>query len=232
MKNPIKTYKFWIKIIAAALLIVLGLWILFDNTIAKILVLLFTGLVTGIYALIRVIPLIKTLKTNKARLISLLEIIVDLLLAVYLCFAAINLKEDPTSDFAIFNDKYYRFFIAFILYSRTVVYFMCTVLFKEETDKSKFWAHILLITIACLLCALTDITSQGIAITIAVFAFLVSISLITEGSSGYWKYRKNITVEKNKDINDSKENTEEELPSGKIIIPVNDDMPQDSSIVS
>ena len=46
------------------------------------------------------------------------------------------------------------------------------------------------------------------------------------------KYRKNITVEKNKDINDSKENTEEELPSGKIIIPVNDDMPQDSSIVS
>lgn len=232
MKNPIKTYKFWIKIIAAALLIVLGLWILFDNTIAKILVLLFTGLVTGIYALIRVIPLIKTLKTNKARLISLLEIIVDLLLAVYLCFAAINLKENPTSDFAIFNDKYYRFFIAFILYSRTVVYFMCTVLFKEETDKSKFWAHILLITSACLLCALTDITSQGIAITIAVFAFLVSISLITEGSSGYWKYRKNITIEKNKNINDSKENTEEELPSGEIIIPVNDDMPQDSSIVS
>ena len=116
MKNPIKTYQFWIKIFAAALTIVLGLWILLDNTIAKVIVLMFTGLVTGIYALIRVVPLIKTLKTHRGRLISVFEIVIDLLLSVYLCYSAINLRENPTSDLAEFNNIYYRFFIAFILY--------------------------------------------------------------------------------------------------------------------
>ena len=231
MKNPIKTYQFWIKIFAAALTIVLGLWILLDNTIAKVIVLMFTGLVTGIYALIRVIPLIKTLKTHRGRLISIFEIVIDLLLSVYLCYSAINLRENPTSDLAEFNDIYYRFFIAFILYLRTVVYFMCTVLFKEETDKSKFWIHILLITLACVLCSLNDITTEGIAITLAVISFLVSIVLVGEGGSGYFRYRKMIYDQRNKKEEVNNDVNKECPTDNNIIIPI-DDMPQDSSIVS
>lgn len=221
MKNPIKTYKFWLKIIGAALLIVLGVWLLVDNTTAKLVVLLFTGLVAGIFALIRVIPLLRTLKTGRARIVCFVEILIHLALAVYLCFAAFNLKEDPESAFAKFNDQYYRFFIAFFFYSRAVVYFICTVLFKEETDRTKFWVHIILMTLACFLCALDNLTTQAIAITIAVIAFLVSLGLIAEGASGYGRYRKMVVKERNANKEkEEKEKIEKEAPAREQIVPV------------
>ena len=230
MKNPIKTYNFWLKIIGAALLIVLGVWLLVDNTTAKLVVLLFTGLVAGIFAIIRVIPLIRTLKTGRAKLVCFFEILIHLLLSVYLCYAAFNLKQDPESALAKFNDQYYRFFIAFFFYTRAVVYFMCAILFKEETDKTKFWIHIILITLACFLCAIDNLTTQAIAITIAVIAFLVSLGLIGEGASGYGRYRKMVVKERN--ANKEKKDQpkpEKEVPTREEIIPVED--PKDQPTV-
>ena len=232
MKNPLKTYQFWFKILGAALLIVFGVFLIVDNSTARLVVLLFTGLVTAIFAIIRLVPLFKTLKTKRAKLLSFIEISVHLLLGAYLCYAAYLMKTEPNSEISVFNDLNYRFFIAFIFYSRALVYFICTDLFKEETDKIKFWIHIILMTLACVICAYGEITSQAIAVTIAVIAFLVSIILIGEGTSGYGKYRKTIAKERNKDK--TKNETKEEgmdLPNKDIIIPV-DDNHQDSAIVS
>ncbi|MDE5546392.1 MAG: hypothetical protein K2I88_02895, partial [Anaeroplasmataceae bacterium] len=132
MRNPFKTYSFWVKIIAAALLITLGVWLIIDvNTGEKFstfIVLMFTGLVAGVFAIIRAIPLMRTLKTGKGRLTCIIEIAVHIGLAAAMIFAAIAKVSNEESDFADFVYKYYRFAIALFFYTRIVSYFVCTVL--------------------------------------------------------------------------------------------------------
>lgn len=212
MRNPIKTYQFWLKIIACALLIVFGLWILLDKDTAKAIVLVFTGLVSVLFGVIRFIPLIKTLKNGKSKVVSVVEIVLDLAVGAYLIFAGWKLTINPSSAFSKFNDSYYRFFIAFILYLRAVIYFMCTVLYKEETDKIKFWSHIILITVACLVCSLNDVTTDSIAIGIAVIAFIISLGLAVDGGVGYSRYRKMIFKQRNEQETIEEENEEIEVP--------------------
>lgn len=234
MKNPIKTYQFWFKIAGAALLLVLGIWLLVDQNSAVFLVLLFTGIIAGIFALIRVIPLIRTLQQSKSKITCMVEILVHIVLAAYLIFAAFNIKNDPDSSFAKFNNDFYRFFIAFLFYSRALAYFMCTVLYKEETDKTKFWVHIVLISLSSLLCALDDVTTQAIAITIAVIAFICATGLAVEGAGGYGKYRKNIVKERNLQKEEEQTDAPEmEMPAQEEIIPMIDEQEkQDSTQVS
>ena len=114
-KNPLKTYSFWFKIIGAALLIAFGLWIVFDQKMAVFMVLMFTGLVAAIYAIIRVIPLMKTLKNGKSRLIHIGEIVIHLGISALLIYGAINklTTDQEVSWLASFVITNYRFIIAF-----------------------------------------------------------------------------------------------------------------------
>ncbi len=222
MKNPIKSYSFWTKIIAAALLITLGIWLLIDvNTgekFATFIVLMFTGLVAGIYAIIRTIPLIRTLKTGLGRLTCIIEIIIHVGLSIAMVFAAITKISNDESVFADFVYKYYRFVIAFFFYSRVISYFICTVLCKEETDKIKFWVHIGLLTITCILCAI-QFEGKTIAWIISIIALCCSAFLIVEGGSSYNRYRKEIA--KDREI---KKEEQEKVSDDVLDMPSEDDL--------
>lgn len=213
MKNPFKTYGFWVKILAAVLLITLGVWLIVDvNTgekFAIFIVLMFTGLLAGIFAGIRAIPLLRTLKTGKGRLVCIIEIAIHIGLSIAMIFAAIMKIKDgeENSDFADFVYKYYRFVIAFYFYTRVVSYFICTVLCKEETDKIKFWVHIGLLTLTCVICAIA-FQGRTIAWIIAVLALCCSLALIVEGGMGYNRYRK--TIAKEREDRKQEESQEEE----------------------
>ncbi|MDE5715549.1 MAG: hypothetical protein K2I42_05385 [Anaeroplasmataceae bacterium] len=236
MRNPIKSYNFWLKILGAALLITLGVWLIIDvNTgenFAVFIVLMFTGLVAGIFSIIRAIPLLRTAKTGKARFVSIIEIAIHIGLSIAMIFGAIAKISNEDSDFANFVYKYYRFVIAFYLYSSIVSYFCCTVLCKEETDKIKFWTHIGILTLTCVICAI-EFKGQTIAWIIAVLALAVSLGLIIEGGMGYNRYRK--TILKEREIKKSEEQEENQIDApareekepiedeGPIIIPMIDD---------
>ena len=229
MKNPLKTYQFYVKFIGAALLLTLGIWLLADEASAKFIVLLFTGFVAIIFALVRFIPLMRTLKSGKSKAVNAVEILLDIVLAVYLILAAFSLRSDSQSSFSRFNDQNYRFFIALLLFIRVVSYFACTVLMKEETDRTKFFVHILLMSITMVLCALNNITSQWIALVIAVIAFLCSFALIGDGGIGYYRYRKKIVLERKKTETIVDAPTDgKEAPTQPNRIPLEDESPQDS----
>lgn len=229
MKNPIKTYGFWLKIISAALLIAFSIWLLVDEKMAVFLVLMFTGLVAGIFALIRVIPLIRTLKSGKAKLTCFIEILLHLIITFLLIFGAISIlnAEDKESGFANFMKDNYRFIIAFFFETRVISYFMCTVLYKEETDQTKFWIHILLLILGCVMCSLYNLDAHVIAIVIGVIALLCATGLIIEGGFGYGRYRKSIAKDRqahDSESEEEKKEDEEELPADDdIIIPVIDE---------
>lgn len=229
MKNPMKTYGFWLKIISAALLIAFSIWLLVDEKMAVFLVLMFTGLVACIFAFIRVIPLVRTLKSGKAKLTCLIEILIHLVIAFLLIFGAISIirAEDKESGFANFMQNNYRFIIAFFFETRVISYFMCTVLYKEETDQTKFWIHVLLLVLGCVMCSLYNLDAHVIAIVIGVIALLCATGLIVEGGFGYGRYRKSIASNRQDHTSDSKEEEaedEEELPTNDdVIIPVIDE---------
>lgn len=229
MKNPIKTYGFWLKIISAALLIAFSIWLLVDEKMAVFLVLMFTGLVAGIFALIRVIPLIRTLKSGKAKLTCFIEILLHLIITFLLIFGAISIlnAEDKESGFANFMRDNYRFIIAFFFETRVISYFMCTVLYKEETDQTKFWIHILLLILGCVMCSLYNLDAHVIAIVIGVIALLCATGLIVEGGFGYGRYRKSIAKDRqahDSESEEEKKEDEDELPTDDdIIIPVIDE---------
>ncbi len=106
MKNPFKSYGFWAKILAAALLITLGIWLIIDvstgEKFATFIVLMFTGLVAGVFAVIRLIPLIRTLKTGRGRITCIVEIAIHLALSVAMIFAAVVKISKENSELAEF----------------------------------------------------------------------------------------------------------------------------------
>lgn len=234
-KNPIKTYSFWLKVIAAVLLIPFAFVIFFSETWAEFMVLMMTGLVAGIYAIIRFIPLMKTLSSGKSRLVHIGEILIHIAIAVALVYGAIALitnTEEQKNWFVTFVNTNYRFIIAFFLVTRVIAYFWCTVLFNEKTDKSKFWAHILLIVLSCVMCSLSNVKAQTIAIVIAVIALLCAAGLIVDGAVGYGRYRKSLVKPEEKPVEDEKsEEISKDAPTDQIIIPVVDE-PTDSAIVN
>lgn len=211
MKNPFKTYGFWAKILAAALLITLGVWLIIDvstgEKFATFIVLMFTGLVAGVFAIIRMVPLMRTLKTGKGRMTCIIEIAIHLALAVAMVFAAVVKISNETSEFADFVYKYYRFVIAIFFYTRVVSYLMCTILFKEETDQIKFWVHIGLLTLTCVICAVA-FEGRTIAWIIAVIALACSATLLVEGGMGYNRYRKAIAKDREEKKRESIEEEE------------------------
>lgn len=238
MKNPIKSYLFWTKIIAAALLIAFALWLLIDEASAVFIVLMFTGLVAFIFALIRVIPLFRTLKNKNSKWTCFGEILLHIGVAALLIFGALSIvkSEDNNSFFASFMKKNYRFIIAFFFETRVISYFMCTVLFKEETDKTKFWIHVLLLILGCVMCSLYSLDAHTIAIIIGVIALICATALIAEGGIGYGRYRKGIARNREKKEEEQKEESEpaeDAFPDDEpFVIPMVDESKEDQDQIS
>lgn len=201
MKNPLKSYKFWIEAISAAILLAVGLVGIINKEFLVPLVVLITGIAILIFAVIRFIPLMKTLKTNRSRVLSFFELAVNLVVGVILFYGSILIFKDSNAEsgFAYFAKKYYRFFLGGVLYLRGLCYFICTVLFKEETDQIKFWTHIAFITLGVVVCTVDSITPQILAFIVAIFALLGSAMLIVDAGFNYGKYRKAIKTKREKE---------------------------------
>ena len=239
-KNPIKTYGFWFKIIAACLLIPFAIVIMANKEWAEFMVLMLTGLFVGIYAIIRFIPLMKTLKSGKAKLISAGEVVLDLGISAALIVGAINIvtktEENNAEWYITFITQNYRFIIAFFLVTRVITYFWCTVLFNEKTDKAKFWTHILLIVLSCVMCSLANVEARIVSFIIAAIALICALALVGEGAVGYGRYRKSLEKPEEKKKEEEKEDEasdedSKDAPTDQIIIPVVDE-PTDSAIVN
>ena len=233
--------KFIIKLFAAAILIAFAVLIFVNQEEAQFAVLLITGCVCAIAAIVRIVPLLRTLKTHQARLISFCEISLHLVIGALLIFASFAYLNDPKAGFGLFVNENFHLVIAIILYTRAVAYFWITVLYKEKTTKFNFWLHIIAMTLAVLFAALRELSAYHIAIALAVISLIASLYLIVESGGGYWKYRKSIANAKKKEEEHYHKEDEIQAPSkdeSKIIneinpaIVPNDEPTSDSSIVS
>lgn len=225
LTNPLHGVKFWLFAIGAALLLVMGVWILIDRNFGSSLAVAFTGIVIIIFGIVRIIPLVKSRKTGLAKFTSALEIIINVLLGVFLIFGATKIKAN--SDIGDFIEKYYRFFLGFVFYAKAVFYFINTSLLKEETNKFEFWLHILIITIAVIIFA-TNFDAKDLAIFIAILALLCAVFLIGMSGGSYYNYRKTI----NKKVKKEKvsEEQDDDNKDEEIILPTDEEQTNDTYV--
>ncbi len=233
--------KFIIEIFAAAMLITFGVIIVVKKEEAQFAILLITGCVAVLAALIRVFPLLRSLQTKQAKIISFIDILIHALLGGYIIFTAFYFLNNPEAKFSTFNNDAYHYYVAVLLYTRAISFFWVTVIYKEKTTKFNFWVHIAAITISVIFAAVREMTPYMIAIALATIAFIAAVGLSFDAGSGFHKYRKSIKNAKTKEEIIQKEEDIKEAPAvndkdiideiDPATIPVEEPV-QDSNIIS
>lgn len=230
-------YKFIIKIVATILLITLGILILVNKDNAKFAMFIIAGGVTLFQAIIRSFFLLKKSRNKKAKIVTAVEIGLEILLGVFFIFAAIaqnsvtaakaaeeagEAKKEVSSfnqGLSDFANKYYSIFISIIFYVASISYFWRTILYDDETDKFKFWLNFALVTggFALLFANIIHVSNSddhepisawAIAVIIAILAFLSALVIGGEATGGYIQYRKTTKPIKKKDEEDTKNEIE------------------------
>ena len=199
-------YKFIVKLVAFALLVVFGIMILIFNDNSTGAIYMVTGLVAAFSALFRIIPLMKTLKTHRARMVSLIEIIADCVVGVYLVIAAFILWGQVNSEdvavngynwFNKFNFTAYKYILIALLASRSVIFYYQVIICQEASTKVNYYIHTI-INITAIVLGCIPFEAKQVPFVLAILAFISAAVIGGEAGGGYYRSRKTITKKEEK----------------------------------
>ena len=260
--NNFKMYNFIFKLFTTAILITFAVLLLvFKITIYGV-IFLISGIIILFSALFRIVPLIKTLKTKSAKIVNIIEIISHILIGIYFLFAAFShwsldtpndvnpneFLESLKGTFEGFNLEAYRYFLIYIFTTRSFVYYLNTIIHKEDSTNTNFWLHSILMLLAVLF-ALIPFTPESIVYSLVVLSLICSIVVGGEAITGFNRYRKNISKKPEVEIDEEEtptievpaEDTDKEIDESNDteeieeinpeIIPVEDEI-KDTAIIS
>lgn len=220
LKNPLTTYKFWVKIFACIFLIILGLMLLFKENEAQAIVLMFTGGVFMIYSIFRLVFLIRTLQKGTSRALAILEIVFDFVVGFLLVYLSIKTFGAAPEGVLKLATEHYNILIGLVFWLRGFIYFTTTIICSEKTDKLQVFIHIAVITFGSFILGV-KIKAETIAFGLAILSLVSSVLVGGEGFFDYGRYRqkfkaKNEKVEKVAEEEKGKEapaRSEKEVPN-------------------
>lgn len=176
--------RVWIiKFILAGILLGVGLFMVFSEDV----VYLMTGAILVVFALFRVIPLLRTLKHEVSRTMHLIEVLVTAILGGVLIFASLQLGSDGGNT--NLWELIYRYGLGFVFYARGVIYFIATVFFQEKTKVLEFIIHVVSISIGTAIVFNSQFNASFIGIFFLIMSIIGSAILTLDGYGGYKKYR-------------------------------------------
>ena len=231
-----RMYKFIIKIFIFAVLIAFAI-LLFAFKIELIgAVYMITAVIILFSAIIRLIPLLKTTKSKRARLILLIQCLIHITIGAYLILAAFYhwdkwnelLADDARANtleelyrmsggkFAEFNVQAYAYILVIFFYTLAMGYFWVTIEYKENSKSTLFWLNFISISLAVVIAFLAPqewFDAEKLVIALAILALLGALVIGGEATGGYIRYRKVIAG----DIKKKEKKTEvgKEAPSRK-----------------
>jgi len=207
MNKPKFGYGWLIKWILAAILLAAGILMkIYEVDV----VYATTGIAIVMFSLLRVVPLMRTLKKEVLRTINLIEIIFDTIMGGVMIYVVATQKADDPFWIGL-----YGYLLAVFFYVRGLIYMISLYFFSEKSEPLKFWFHIICITLGPVIFTLT-IMGQDIISTLGWIVLFISVGggiyLGYDGYGGYRKYR-----ETSKSLNESKRpqptpNIDKELP--------------------
>ena len=212
----IARYKWLLEIIAAALLLVLGIVIYFE---AK-LVLYITATLFIFLGIARFIPLLKTTKDKLLKLLYFLEIIIDVAAGVFILSQA--QKVDTLGNV-------FGYIIGGVLYLRGFMHLYSTAFKNEPNVFLNFVFHIILLSLGVVIFIKGNVDSKLVGYVILAIILLCVLYLLLRGMKHYRTYRGIILEEQEmkrlkkeeKEAN-KKAKEEKKAPSNKDIYPVNE----------
>jgi len=176
--------RVWIiKFILAGILLGVGLFMVFSEDV----VYLMTGAILVVFALFRVVPLLKTLKHEVSRTIHLIEVLATAILGGVLIFASLQLGSDGGNT--NLWGMIYRYGLGFVFYARGVIYFISTVFFQEKTKILEFIMHVVSISIGTAIVFNSQFDASFIGIFFLIMSIIGAAILTVDGYGGYKKYR-------------------------------------------
>ncbi len=206
-------YGWALKFLLAAILIGVGVYMAFASEVVYTI----TGIAIVIFSLVRIVPLLKTLKTETLRTINLIEIIFGLLIGGIIIY--IGIVKGATLDNEPIWADVYRFSLVFFFYARGLVYFNSVVFLGEKTEIPKFWIHIAALTLGVVIAVLPGFDYALVGIFFLIIALIGASYLGYDGYGGYKNYR-----QYSKELNEGKESEQgkgksidQRLPEEKVI---------------
>ena len=203
-KNPFLNAGFIVKIFAAAILLVVGLWMIFDRSAAEKVIVSISGAAIIILCLARFIYLVRTKDLEKKYKTAVcIELIIDFVAGVFLIIAGIYYQKnnDTTKGFVKFIRKNYRFFVGSVLYLRGIMHFYETGFLKHKTTIVNFVINIAFITLGTI-CFAHKYNVKDLSLAIAIFVLLSFLYLTQDGVRHYIRFKNggenNSKKEKNK----------------------------------
>lgn len=187
--GTIKRYAWVLKVIGAALLVGLALFLEFGD--GEKIVIPFVGSLIVIYSIIRLVPFIKTQKSDLIKTINIMEITVSVLIGLFMIVGAIVI-DDVTGTFS----DIFGYMFGAVLIARGMVHFYGLSLGVEKGDAVSYFFHIGTL-IAGTMVIMSGNFNAGILIHIILFFSVASGGYLTfDSHKGYkaYRYQKTLTM--------------------------------------
>lgn len=183
--NTIKQYLWLMKILGAALLVGLALFLRFGD--GEGIVIPFIGAIIILAAIIRLVPFVKTQKDDTVKTINIIEMVVD----VGIGLALILITLLTTNGLG----NWFGYLIGAFLIMRGSVHFYGTSEHKEESDLLLYFFHLLAIIVGTYVVMTGDFSPAVLINIILILSILAGGFLSYDGYKGYKSYRYQKTLQ-------------------------------------
>ncbi len=213
LSTTIHNYAWFIKAVGAALLLALALTLYFVEV--AVLIEAFVGVIILIYAIIRLIPFVRTQKSDLIKTINIVEIVLNVLVGAIFIFGALA-TEDGLG-------QWFGYLLGGVLFIRGMVHFYGLSNGGEKGDHVTYFFHIAALAIGTLI-LYRGFNSEDLVILLMVIALIGTAYLGYDSFNGYNLYRRGKTMET------SKSDTVSERPSKGYDMPSDSDEDRDRPV--
>jgi len=196
--STVYMYNWFVKLIGAALLVALAISLYFADL--EHLIEAFVGIFILVYAIVRLVPFVRSQKSDLIKTINIIEITLNILVAAIFIIGAFAIEGGLGAFFG--------YLLGAFLVARGMVHFYGISYGAEKGDHLTYFFHVATL-IAGTLILYRGFTAEDLIILLIILALGSSGYLGVESYNGYNRYRKH----KNMDISKEK-SIQDEVPKG------------------
>jgi len=218
--NAIKSYGWLLKVTGAALILGLAIFLEISDD-GESIVSIFIGFAIVMYSIVRLVPFVKTQKSDLIKTINIIEITIDF--AIGLALVLIPLLT--TAGFG--SGDLFRYLLGTYLLLRGIVHFYSVSSHHEKNDIPMFIFHIAAIIVGTIL-----FYESALDLVILIHIILV-LSILSGGYLGYDGYKSYNSYRRQKTLTMPVSDEVSDVPVDEKVIPIMDEIePEQDHIVS
>lgn len=218
--SAIKNYGWLLKVTGAALILGLAIFLEVSDD-GESIVSVFIGFAIVMYSIIRLVPFVKTQKSDVIKTINIIEITIDFAIGLALVLIPL-LTENGFGS----NDLF-RYLLGSYLLLRGIVHFYSVSSHHEKNDLPMFIFHIGALVVGTIL-------FYESAINLAILIhFILALSILSGGYLGYDGYKGYHSYRRQKTLTMPVSDEVTDVPTQEKVVPILDEVePEQDHIVS